>query len=149
MPYDNPSVRYSTSAHFRLRVLKDRVTRSAVGAGGIGVIIAILLIFVYLLYVVFPLLRSPTMQAKGVWPLPAADEALYLDLDAQAEVGAVVSRSGTVSFFATGDGHRIDSVQLPVQGTAVVSFASASPASGVLPWVSPTDARWSSRCTTA
>jgi len=132
MSSDDPTVRYDTSSHFRLRMLKDRVARTAVGAGGIGVIIAILLIFIYLLYVVFPLLQSPSMQARGAWAWPDAADAVYVGLDEQAEVGVVVDRSGKVGFFATADGHAVDSVQLPLQSEeTVVSFASASPESGV------------------
>lgn len=131
MPPEDPTARYDTSAHFRMRMLKDRIARGAVGAGGVGVIVAILLIFVYLLYVVFPLLRSPSLHEQGTWPLRAAGEPLYLTLDEQAEIGAVVDRSGTVSFFATADGHPLESVRLPVEGAGVVGFASASPGSGV------------------
>ena len=41
----------------RWRGLKDMFARHGVMVGGFGVIVAILLIFFYLLYVVFPLLK--------------------------------------------------------------------------------------------
>ncbi len=50
-------------------MFKDRVARHGVMIGGFGVIVAILLIFFYLLYVVFPLLKPAS--AEHVAELPA------------------------------------------------------------------------------
>ena len=42
----------------RLRYLYDRIARIAIATGGVGGIVAILLIFVYLLYEVLPLFHQ-------------------------------------------------------------------------------------------
>jgi phosphate transport system permease protein len=108
-------------------LLKDKVVRATVGAGGVGVIVAILLIFIYLLYVVFPLLRSPEMHAEASYTVRTTGTPLYLALEEQAEIGTVVDSSGAVVFFDTHNGREIDRVALPLQGGKVVSIAAARP----------------------
>ena len=68
---------YKSSAHFRLRLLKNRVAKHAVATGGIGVIVAILLIFLYLLYVVVPLAESPEMHEVAAYSLEQEAPVLY------------------------------------------------------------------------
>ena len=90
--------------HSRLRLLWDRFARRAVVAGGIGVIVAILLIFFYLLYVVLPLLETPEMESVANYALQAGSSVLYLAMDEQAEAGAVFDRDGRVRFLTKADG---------------------------------------------
>ncbi len=133
MSEPSASPQYTTSAHFRLRLLKDRIARHAVAAGGIGVIVAILLIFFYLLYVVVPLLESPEMEPVASYALQGRAPVLYLAMEEQAEVGAVFEQDGRVRFLSTADGSPIKQVQLPVPaGVTVVSFSAGRPSSGVV-----------------
>ena len=55
---------------YRRRFLKDRLAQHFVGIGGIGVIIAILLIFFYLLYAVIPMFESAEMQLESSYADP-------------------------------------------------------------------------------
>jgi len=104
-----------------------------VGFGGISVIIAILLIFLYLLYIVAPLAESPGMQREATYALPAGNEAVYLSMEEQAEIGAVIDLQGDVRFLSTADGHEISRVHLPVPKAAkVAGFSAARPNSGVV-----------------
>ena len=48
----------SSDSYQRWRLLKDKIVGKAVVVGGLSIIVAIVLIFFYLLYVVFPLLLS-------------------------------------------------------------------------------------------
>lgn len=67
---DSPGVDYNTPAHKRhqsLRFLKDHLTRWGVAVGGLGVIAAILLIFIYLLYEVGPLFKSAEIEQSSTW----------------------------------------------------------------------------------
>jgi len=57
------------SVHLRLRLLKDRVARYGVAAGGIGVIFSILLILLYVFFVVTPLVEAPEVGEAGVYAL--------------------------------------------------------------------------------
>ena len=116
-----------------MRLFRDRLTRWLVGAGGISVIIAILLIFFYLLYVVMPLGEFPEMSREASYTLPEGSEAVYLSMEEQAEIGAVIDLKGRVRFLSTADGHEISRVQLPVPDTArIAGFSAARPNSGIV-----------------
>ncbi|MDT8386386.1 MAG: ABC transporter permease subunit [Thiogranum sp.] len=133
MPDTTSTESYSGSAHLRIRLLKNRLTRYAVAAGGMGVIVAILLIFIYLLYIVAPLAKSPSMQAVAEYPVPSDSPVLYLAMEEQAEIGVLFSQDGGVRFFATADGNVIEDIRLPIpEGVKVVSFSAARPKSGVV-----------------
>ena len=134
MSEPNAPAQYKSSAHFRLRLLKDRVARHAVAAGGIGVIVAIVLIFFYLLYVVVPLGESPEMQPVARYALPQDSAGvLYLAMEEQTEIGALFERDGRVRFLSTADGSLIKQVELPLPaGVEVVSFSAGRPNSGVV-----------------
>lgn len=116
-----------------MRLLKDRIARYAVAAGGNGVIVAILLIFFYLLYVVLPLGRSPEMWQEAQFALDIDAPVEYLAMEEQAEIGMVLDRSGRVRFIATADGSLVREIRLPLpEGVTVDSFSSARPNSGVV-----------------
>jgi len=130
---DSSTEAYQGSAHLRLRLLKDSIARYAVAAGGNGVIVAILLIFIYLLYVVLPLGESPEMSQEAQYPLKVTAPIEYLAMEEQAEIGMVLDRSGLVRFLSTHDGSLVKEVRLPVpEGVTVDSFSAARPNSGVL-----------------
>lgn len=133
MAETSSSTDYKTSAHLRLRLVRDRLARYAVAAGGSGVIVAILLIFIYLLYVVLPLLESPEMHQEAQYPLQVTAPIEYLAMEEQAEIGMVVDQRGKVRFLSTSDGSLVMERQLPLPaGVTVDSFSAARPNSGVL-----------------
>ena len=102
------------SAHLRLRLLKDRIARYGVAAGGVGVIFSILLIFFYLFVVVVPLAEAPEMDEAAVYALQAESPVIYLAMEEQAEIGAIFEQNGSIRFISTIDGSLIKQVQLPV-----------------------------------
>ena len=107
------------------RMFKDGLARYGVMIGGFGVIVAILLIFFYLLYVVFPLLKPASAEAVAEYPLgEAAAETLYLAMEEQAEIAVRYDAAGRVHFFATADGRTLldQSVPLP-PNTGITSVA--------------------------
>ena len=65
---------------YNIRQLKDRLMTWFMGFGGISVIIAIVLIFFYLLYVVFPMFLPAHMERVGEYSMPAADKGNTLHL---------------------------------------------------------------------
>lgn len=87
--------------HERWRLAKDRLVSRAMAVGGVGVIIAILLIFVYLIYVVTPLFLKPTVKAGAAVQVPAgllSDERVLAALDEYAETMLQVDASGHYAF---------------------------------------------------
>ncbi|HED19489.1 MAG TPA: ABC transporter permease subunit [Gammaproteobacteria bacterium] len=127
------SVYGKRSAHLRLRLLKDRVARYGVAAGGAAVIFSILLIFFYLFLIVAPLAEAPEAHEVAVYASQSESPVIYLAIEEQAEIGAVFERNGDVRFISTSDGAQIKKVHLPIpKGAQVVSFSAARPTSGVV-----------------
>ena len=60
------------------RLLKDKLVARSVVTGGLSIIVAILLIFFYLLYVVFPLLLSSHGESVAQYDLPQAESGKTL-----------------------------------------------------------------------
>ncbi len=116
-------------ARLRWRLIKDAAARLGVGLGGIGVIIAIALIFFYLLTMVMPLFKAPEMARVAAYPLPGisrSDPTVHLLMDEQLEIAARYTASGRVVFFHPGDGKILSEQRLvpPEYGTPV-SFAAS------------------------
>lgn len=107
----------------KLRRAKDVVARYGIAVGGVGVIIAVVLIFFYLLYVVLPMFMPASMEGKQSYVFP--DEALTLDLamEEQAEVGVRFLADATVVFFDVANGGTRAQFDLPMpEGTAISTF---------------------------
>ena len=131
-----PSFDRDNVARQRLRLWrqsKDRITRITMRIGGLGVIIAIVLIFFYLLHVVYPLFESARMQPGNQYGLPdaGAGQTLHLAMEEQAEVGVRFTDTGKAVFFDTRSGQprRTDSLPLNA-GRKVTSFATGRLSSG-------------------
>lgn len=121
------------------RALKDKFATVGIAFGGISVIVAILLIFFYLLYEVAPLFESAKIerwqdnnQEVAPYAIPGTGKTLYLTMEEQAEIGLRVTDTGTMIFFNTRNGEVLkeESLSLP-EGVNVTSFALASEYSGI------------------
>ncbi|MBT8147922.1 MAG: ABC transporter permease subunit, partial [Gammaproteobacteria bacterium] len=118
----------------RLRYFYDQFARVSIAAGGVAVIVAILLIFVYLLLEVIPLFQRADVEQLAQYQLVATgdSELLHLAVDEQAEVGMRLDSGARVVFFQVANGEQVESVQLPLPaGAQVTSFALASEESGI------------------
>lgn len=120
----------SGSYYQQWRLIKDLLARYGVVVGGLGVIVAIVLIFFYLLYVVFPLFLPATAESAGNYevPEPAAGKTVLLEMEEQNEVAARFTDSGQVVFFEAATGKTVlsQTVALP-EGSRITSFAQGSP----------------------
>ena len=114
------------------RLLKDRLFTMVMAIGGSAVIVAILLIFIYLLYVVLPLFKDATVKPHGSFELSLAPSEL-LGLDEYAETGFAVSPDGHYQLFKVSDGSSMTSGELAPAGTGkVTAVAAGDPVSHVL-----------------
>ena len=120
----------SGGVHERWRLIKDRLARYGVVVGGLGVIVAIALIFFYLLYVVYPLFLSAKAESVNQYSVPesVAGKTVLLEVEEQNEVAARFTDTGQVVFFqmATGNVISNQTVKIP-EGAHIVSFAQGSP----------------------
>ncbi len=126
----------SPSLHQRARIMKDVLARYAISVGGIGVILAVVLIFFYLLFVVVPLFKPAKLESVTSYqPAPAGvgDETLHLAMEEQSEIGVRFTSYGTAQFFFTGSGAviREQAVSLPPD-TTITSFAAGAPHTAVV-----------------
>ncbi|ANG64962.1 phosphate ABC transporter permease [Marinobacterium aestuarii] len=132
LDFNTPSARRKR----KMRAFKDKAATLGISIGGISVIVAILLIFFYLLYEVMPLFRSAAVepwqqngQVVSPYPLPGQGKTLYLAMEEQAEIGLRLTDAAEVIFFDTrsGDIVRQQSLDLP-EGVSISSFALISDA---------------------
>ncbi len=89
-------------------MLKDKLARHGVAIGGIGVIIAIVLIFFYLLYVVFPLFVPASIEKIAAYPMPGEGKTLGLDIEEQSGMAVRYTDEGQAVFFNTVDGEVVE-----------------------------------------
>ena len=101
--------------------------RWAIAVGGVSVIAAVLLIFFYLLWVVFPLFLPAETRLVDERDLPAwgSSKTIYLSVEEQQEVGLRLSTSAQAEFFDVATGQPRKSVTLPLRGTVPVLAAEA------------------------
>jgi phosphate transport system permease protein len=115
------------SARFhRWRSRKDRAVRWLITIGGVAVICAVVLIFFYLLYVVFPLFLPASTKFEHIADNPRwqTGEPVYLSVEEQLEVGLRVSSSGEVEFFSVSDGSGLQTHHLPFDAQTRLTLAS-------------------------
>ena len=119
----------------RWRAIKDFLFRHLMGIGGIGVIVAIVLIFFYLLYVVAPLFRPVEAQRTASFTIPGARDSatLFLAVDEYGKIGLRVSQDGHALFYRLKDGAVIqDHALLADNGPVPSSFGHGDPDQAVL-----------------
>ena len=123
---DNPASNF----HERWRLIKDSIARYGVVAGGLGVIVAIVLIFFYLLYVVFPLFLSASAEPVNLYEVPekALGLTILLEMEELNQVAARFTDQGQVVFFETATGKTVSAQAVAIpEGAHIVSFAQGSP----------------------
>ena len=113
----------------KLRAFRDGLSLYGVGAGGIGVIISLALIFVYLFYETFPLLKPVSVEVQSEFAVPGADDGaptLHLVLDRFEQIGGRFSQSGAIDFFDASTGLPQARLEVPIpEGERITSFGRA------------------------
>lgn len=121
--------------HRKLRHVKDVVTHYMMAAGGIGVIIAIVLIAFYLLYVVLPMFKPAGLDHVATYAVPGNRDAetVHYAMEEQHEIGMRAAEQGTISFFRTGDASLVSEHSLFAgTGDRVTAFAAGDPSQALL-----------------
>jgi phosphate transport system permease protein len=112
------------------RETKDKVAKYGVGFGGISVILAIVLIFFYLLYVVLPLFQGADLETRTIYQTEQT-ATQFLTLNEYNDVALSVNDNGTARFFEAENGHPMLEVDLPVKPEAITSSAAGAAVTGV------------------
>lgn len=113
-------------------MFKDRVFGWTMAVGGVSVIIAIVMIFFYLFYVVVPMFASPRIEPAARYQLPfKGSDLAHLAIDEYAEIGLAITTGGDYSFFAADTGAAIEQGTIAHSDTnAVIATAAGDPAQG-------------------
>ncbi|MDX2503480.1 MAG: ABC transporter permease subunit [Gammaproteobacteria bacterium] len=130
LPIDHPeSIR-----RWKLRVLKEKLALYGITLGGNSVILAILLIFFYLMYETAPLLTGADIQEIATYQIAQDNRQIkesidsYYTIEEQGEIAARFSPKGRISFFETRTGKITKELQIAVPaGESVTSFYAADP----------------------
>jgi phosphate transport system permease protein len=116
------------SAGYQPRYIKDRLAKVVVMIGGVGVIAALLLIFVYLLSEVAPLFAGAEFKARQPFPVPSdGSTSLYVASEEQGEVGMRVGASGELDFFDLHNGAARNALHLPIADRQIKQVVDVAP----------------------
>lgn len=117
-----------TSKMNRTRAIKNKITSISMAVGGIGVIMAIVLIFFYLAYVVYPLFLSAEMEKTTSYPLPAPThgETLHLAAEEQNTIAVRFTDQAKAIFFNIKTGDVVKNVDIALPAKTTVSSFSIS-----------------------
>lgn len=117
----------------RWRQAKDAIATVTITAGGASVLLAILLIFFYLLYEVLPLFSGGSIVAGQQFQGSEAVQApQYLALEEQGEVAIAIDNTSHAVFFSTDDGGLIQRIDLAGSYGPVVTVAPEAAESRLL-----------------
>lgn len=109
---------------------KDKIFGSTMAIGGISVIIAILLIFFYLFWVVIPLFSSPSLTPGDTYSVASeqSDESiLYAALEEYAEIAFMLRDTGQYQFIDATSGTEIDSGDIVDQSAPIATTSAGDP----------------------
>ena len=108
---------------YNQRALKDRLARYFVAIGGISVILAILLIFFYLLQVVIPMFESAEIAESHSYSVTDEGKILHIGIEEQGTMGVRFNENGQVVFFQTESGNIVETqnLDLPAKITAITA----------------------------
>ena len=121
--FDSPAIR----RYNRFRYLKDKLARVFITLGGMGVLSAIILIFFYLIYEIYPMFEPASIKQVASYHIQEPAKPLYMAAEEQNEVGMQLLVNGDVHFFDIATGKDRLDVHLPIpEGASISSFAVSS-----------------------
>ncbi len=118
----------------RWRNFKDRGSKYLIACAGIGVVVALATIFVYLFSEVMPMLRPASVDPVESYAAPGGEgETVFLATERYREVGVRFTRDARAVFFELDGGTVREAHDLPLpDGVSVTAFAAAEPRTGLV-----------------
>lgn len=100
----------------RKRAFRDGASRYGIGAAGIGVVLALGMIFVYLFSEIMPLFQSAQVSTQQTYATPGLEEGEtleHLTVDRYDTLGASFTDRGRITFFELEDGAGRAAFEMP------------------------------------
>jgi phosphate transport system permease protein len=95
-----PQIKFSLKIADRKRLLKDRLIRYAVRAGGVSVLGALVLIFVYLAWVVIPLFHSAKVELSPT-PVEVSQQVpVLLSVNESGQYAFILDQQGMMAYWS-------------------------------------------------
>ena len=82
------------------RLIQDKLIRFAVSTGGISVLVALILLFVYLIFMVIPLFSDASIELKDTYSIDIIDKTVALGIDDEGETAFTLSNQGEIQFWS-------------------------------------------------
>ncbi|MBD1555747.1 ABC transporter permease subunit [Vibrio sp. S9_S30] len=118
---------FSLKERDRKRLIKDRLMRCVVKVGGVSVLIALLLIFFYLLLMVLPVFSSANIERVSSIPVSFSNTSILTSnkpiaagVDDYGQLGYFLTDAGELAFIDLTDGRLVQSQPI---STNVLSYA--------------------------
>lgn len=130
-PLDHPS----SVRHRARRQFKDILAKHLIGIGGISIILAVALIFFYLLWVVLPLFIPSSIEQVAQYKHAPQNGVTnqYLAIEEQSEIAVRFDSQAKAIFFNTESGQILTEQQLEIPtGSYVSSFSAGTPESRIV-----------------
>ncbi|KZN40443.1 phosphate ABC transporter permease [Pseudoalteromonas luteoviolacea CPMOR-2] len=117
----------------RSRLFKDRFAQFGITSGGVMVLVALLLIFFYLLYVVQPIFESASVTKRTDITLQNDKTYFGLGMEEQTEIAYLLDDKGQVDFYqikGQNSGDKLNTLAVDLDGQ-VTSFSQSAPFLGI------------------
>ncbi len=120
---------FSLQEKDKKRLIKDRLARLAVTSGGLGVLAALVLIFVYLTMVIIPLFSDAKIETNYSTRSASVGEPFAISIDDYAQLAFVVAQNGQVQFLPMNKPQQSAVVTQQIASNPV-SFYQSAPGQG-------------------
>ena len=110
------------SGHHTFRKIKDLAAKQGIAIGGISVILAVVMIFFYLLYVVFPIFKSAEIVEQKTYPV-AVESSVLWGMEEYGEIGFQLKADGIFSYFDAATGENLSTHPLALEPGETVTAA--------------------------
>jgi phosphate transport system permease protein len=104
----------------------DRVARNLITLGGLGTVLAVSTVFVFLVYVAWPLFSSARVESSQVTDPPwqiRQEEPIHLSMDEYQLLGWAMFRDGSIQVFRSDTGEPVGELRRPLDGRALSAWS--------------------------
>ncbi|HAS6443108.1 TPA: ABC transporter permease subunit [Vibrio parahaemolyticus] len=120
---------FSLQEKDKKRLIKDRLVRLAVTSGGVGVLAALILIFVYLAMVIIPLFSDAEIKPNHATRTTQVGMPLAISVDDYSQLSFVLTQSGEIQYLSM-DAPDKPAIYTQQLATNPVSFSQSAPGLG-------------------